>query len=223
MKSPISFRRAKVCNSHSAVNTEDEQVRFNIHLQNKIKKAASKSTRSPTSYCLNNNTSGWVAPAFIKSNGKKRTKTNIIYLLFCASRTNHRLEKGRGNPNRNVIVQTACCWRTCGFAWWLCCPRKTHHLKGKADSQIEDPGRGREGGGGVRITWYPKFVASQFGLLSSAVHRTEWWWLSGRLAWTVTYAYARGTFETFHYVIGVRRLAVCAHYDSIASSLIVRW
>ena len=28
------------------------------------------------------------------------------------------LDKGRGNPDRNVDVQTTWCWRTCGFAWW---------------------------------------------------------------------------------------------------------
>ena len=29
------------------------------------------------------------------------------------------LDKGWGNPNRNVVARTICCWRMCGFAWWL--------------------------------------------------------------------------------------------------------
>ena len=29
------------------------------------------------------------------------------------------LDKGWGNPDRNVVAQTICCWWTCGFAWWL--------------------------------------------------------------------------------------------------------
>ena len=28
------------------------------------------------------------------------------------------LDKGWGNPDRNVIAQIMCCWWTCGFAWW---------------------------------------------------------------------------------------------------------
>ena len=35
--------------------------------------------------------------------------------------------KGWGNPDRNVVAQTICCWWTCGFAWWLWFPSKSHH------------------------------------------------------------------------------------------------
>ena len=28
------------------------------------------------------------------------------------------LDKGWGNPDRNVLAKTTCCWWTCGFAWW---------------------------------------------------------------------------------------------------------
>ena len=27
-------------------------------------------------------------------------------------------ENERGNPDRNVVAQTICCWWMCGFAWW---------------------------------------------------------------------------------------------------------
>ena len=52
--------------------------------------SSSKSTRSPAAYCLSNDVSVWVAPAFIKS--------NVIWL-----------DKGWGNPDRNVVAQTICC------------------------------------------------------------------------------------------------------------------
>ena len=29
------------------------------------------------------------------------------------------VDKGWGNPYRNVVAQTICCWWTCGLAWWL--------------------------------------------------------------------------------------------------------
>ena len=44
--------------------------------------SSSKSTRSPATYCLSNGVSVWVAPAFIKSNGRKRTKTNQYIATF---------------------------------------------------------------------------------------------------------------------------------------------
>ena len=37
------------------------------------------------------------------------------------------LDKGWGNPDRNVVAKTTCCWWTCGFAWWLWFPSKNHH------------------------------------------------------------------------------------------------
>ena len=37
------------------------------------------------------------------------------------------LDKGWGNPDRNVVAQTIlCCWWMCGFAWWLWFPSKSH-------------------------------------------------------------------------------------------------
>ena len=44
--------------------------------------ASSKSTRSPAACCFSNDVSVWVAPAFIKSNGKKRRKTNQYIASF---------------------------------------------------------------------------------------------------------------------------------------------
>ena len=39
------------------------------------------------------------------------------------------LDKGWGNPDRNVVAQTICCWWMCGFAWWRWFPSKNHHWK----------------------------------------------------------------------------------------------
>ena len=35
----------------------------------------------------------------------------FIYIIW--------LDKGWGNPDRNVVAKTICCWWTCGFAWCL--------------------------------------------------------------------------------------------------------
>ena len=85
-------------------------------------RSSSKSTRSPAACCFSNDVSVWVAPAFIKSNSKKRTRTKISVW---------------GNPDRNVVAKTTCCWSTCGFAWWLWFPRKNHHWKRRSVSEWE--------------------------------------------------------------------------------------
>ena len=58
-------------------------------------------TRSPAAYCLSNDVSVWVAPAFIKSS------------FFLSSQVFFWLDKGWDNPDRNVVAKTLCCWWTC--------------------------------------------------------------------------------------------------------------
>ena len=51
------------------------------------------------------------------------------FCLGCPSLYYFWLDKGWGNPDRNVVAQTICCWWTCGFAWWLWFPSENHHWK----------------------------------------------------------------------------------------------
>ena len=81
---------------------------------NQNQKSSNKATRSPASYCLNNDVSVWVDPALFKSNGRREQKpTNIIRTVNLAL-NDHRFKRPPAFSDRFFMhgesaIQTALC------------------------------------------------------------------------------------------------------------------
>ena len=84
-------------------------VRLSISYE-QVSPSSSKSTRSPATYCFSNDVSVWVAPAFIKSNGKKRTKTK----QYCQHPPPSPVSIGKPVPKTHQWTIYFCRW---GFGW----------------------------------------------------------------------------------------------------------